>query len=66
MSNAYERRGAQLNMESLYIRHDVISERKLARLNPDRPVSFSSRSSRKSIWNNAWAMSARPSVIRDS
>ena len=40
MSNAYERRGAQLNMESLYIRHDVISERKLARLNPDRPVSF--------------------------
>ena len=31
---------AQLNMESLYIRHDVISERKLARLNPDRPVSF--------------------------
>lgn len=23
MSNAYERRGAQLNMESLYIRHDV-------------------------------------------
>ena len=39
MSNAYERRGAQLNMESLYIRHDVISER---------------------------AMSARPSVIRDS
>jgi hypothetical protein len=40
MSNAYERRGAQLNMESLYIRHDVISERKLARLNPDRPVLF--------------------------
>lgn len=29
-----------MNMESLYIRHDVISERKLARLNPDRPVSF--------------------------
>lgn len=38
MSNAYERRGAQLNMESLYIRHDVISERKLARLNPRGPA----------------------------
>ena len=43
MSNAYERRGAQLNMESLYIRHDVISEQQSWLKALTRTVQFSFR-----------------------